>query len=130
MSRTNTTLALFCSFAIACGSSTRIDAGSEADAGYLSDGGGLTCVGIEDCEAVCSTASCPQTCVEDGSPEGRHLFEEAQSCLDSACSEVDGGPCASTSSSTCTDCVAAAQTDGGVCAAQVSACEAGVPDAG
>lgn len=115
----------------------RVDGGAEVgcvfDAGMPSSFG---CYGVFRCNARCLSLThcsqefdggyddclvcCEAVCVAAATPQGQQLFTALNNCLNAACPDSPGGPCADENPS-CGPCVYSA-ADGG-CSTALAACE-------
>jgi hypothetical protein len=98
-------------------SSTAGDAGADgADAGV-----GLTCGMLLLCDQPCNSDSCTNGCYAQSTGVAQGLFNALTDCINEHCSNADGGPCASASSSACSSCQTGAAT--GSCVSKLESCE-------
>ncbi|HEY1696753.1 MAG TPA: hypothetical protein VGG39_31540 [Polyangiaceae bacterium] len=131
------TVALFA----ACSSSKSAPGGSDASTDVaVVDGGvteaehdagiGLTCAKLLQCDQPCSSNACTDACYAESTAHAQGLFNAMDDCINENCSSADGGPCASASSSACSQCNQSAAT--GPCINDLVACESdttvGPPD--
>jgi hypothetical protein len=99
------------------------------DAGSMSaDAGLFDCFGLLNCSNTCMMGSssalqtCEETCGADSTRNAITLYDDIGTCLDTACSETDGGPCSASSSQTaCNICTSNAQ-NGGSCQPALETC--------
>jgi hypothetical protein len=131
--------------AVACGSSgtgpvTGHDAGMEGgtgggagggDAGSAGGGGGkdagheagppgIPCGALLGCDQACSTNACTDKCYAEATGVAQGLFDALNDCISATCPAGDGGPCASASSSSCSNCQTGAAT--GACISDLTTC--------
>jgi hypothetical protein len=121
---------------VACSSSSSpsssggyVDSGT--DAGTLQDAGvGLTCQKLLSCDQACTSNACTNACYAKSTGHAQGLFNAMDDCINVNCPSTDGGACASSSSTACSQCNESAAT--GPCIKQLLACESdtmvGPPD--
>ncbi len=94
-------------------------------------GVGLTCAKLLSCDQACgSSNTCTDGCYARSTAHAQGLFNAMDDCINANCSSAAGGPCASPSSSACSQCNESAAT--GACINELLACESdtqmGPPD--
>jgi hypothetical protein len=92
------------------------DSGPPVDAGV-----GLTCAKLLTCDQACSGSTCTNACYADSTAIAQGLFTAFDDCLDVECPSSDGGACASSGSSACSNCDMGAAT--GACVSLLAGCE-------
>ncbi len=87
--------------------------------------GSLTCVGIVNCGAACSTPTCIDNCYLSGTLAAQNAYLQLDVCVAEACPQSGGGICDTTSSSynatNCQNCINNAPEFS--CPGQTSTCE-------
>jgi hypothetical protein len=73
------------------------------------------------CDQGCNSDSCTNGCYAQSTGVAQGLFDSLTTCIDMHCSNADGGPCVSPSSSSCSNCQTGAAT--GACVSNLEACE-------
>jgi hypothetical protein len=82
---------------------------------------GLTCGRLLTCDQGCTSQECTNQCYADATAVAQGLFVAFTGCLDANCSAEAGGPCADSSSSTCSDCNQTAAL--GPCVSSLVSCQ-------
>ncbi len=86
------------------------------------------CNGLVNCLSLCNPTdnNCFNNCFIDSTPQAQTLFNNVNTCFDTACPRVQTtDPCADPSSAACGTCLQNAQST--TCAASLSACENDLP---
>src|SRR5439155_2917173 len=85
-------------------------------------GVGLLCGQLLGCDQKCGSArDCTDGCYRQSTAHAQALFNAFDQCLNANCSSAAGGPCADSSSSTCSSCNQSAAT--GACIGGLANCE-------
>jgi hypothetical protein len=91
-------------------------------------GGAAGCAPTVKCLNACNQGdlNCEKMCIAAASQNGQMLLQAVFACLDAACPSMNGGICDSMSKGynavSCGQCFSTAQSKGGKCAAQLTAC--------